>query len=109
MLGNKDFGYLQWSGGDSRYAMLNDVSRYSNVALGDTIVTSGSSSYFPEGVMVGTVAEAYPSADGLYMTLKVLLSTSFSQLEHAFIVRKMDAEELEELKQLLKPKKKKKK
>jgi rod shape-determining protein MreC len=89
--------------------MLNDVSRYSNVVPGDTIVTSGSSSYFPEGVMVGTVEEAYPSVDGLYMTLKVQLCTSFSQLEDVFVVRKMDAEELEELKQLLKPKKGKKK
>ena len=108
VLGSKDFGYLQWPGGDSRYAMLYDVPRYSNVAEGDTIVTSGNSSYFPEGVMVGTVVEAYPSVDGLYMTLKVQLSTPFSQLEHAFVVRKMDAEELAALQQMLKPKKKKK-
>ena len=108
VLGSKDFGYLQWSGGDSRYAMLYDVPRYSNVAEGDTIVTSGNSSYFPEGVMVGTVVEAYPSVDGLYMTLKLQLSTPFSQLEHAFVVRKMDAEELAALQQMLKPKKKKK-
>ena len=108
VLGSKDFGYLQWSGGDSRYAMLYDVPRYSNVAEGDTIVTSGNSSYFPEGVMVGTVVETYPSVDGLYMTLKLQLSTPFSQLEHAFVVRKMDAEELAALQQMLKPKKKKK-
>ena len=108
VLGSKDFGYLQWSGGDSRYAMLYDVPRYSNVTEGDTIVTSGNSSYFPEGVMVGTVVEAYPSVDGLYMTLKLQLSTPFSQLEHAFVVRKMDAEELAALQQMLKPKKKKK-
>ena len=108
VLGDKDFGYLRWHGGDPCYAMLHDVSRYSNVSVGDTIVTSGSSSYFPEGIMVGTVAEATPLPDGLCLDLKVKLNTSFSQLEHAFVVRKMDAEELEELKELLKPKKKKK-
>lgn len=108
VLGNKDFGYLQWHGGDPRYAMLHDVPRYSSVSLGDTIVTSGNSTYFPEGIMVGTVSEAYPSVDGLYMRLKVQLSTQFSQLEHAFVVSKMDADELKELKQLLKSKKKKK-
>lgn len=108
VLGNNDFGYLKWHGEDPRYAMLHDVSRYSSVAVGDTIVTSGNSSYFPEGIMVGTVAEATPLPDGLYMNLKVQLSTSFSQLEHAFVVHKMDAKELEELKQLLKPKNKKK-
>ena len=109
VLGNNDIGYLQWHGGDSRYAVLHDLPRYATVGQGDTIVTSANSSFFPEGVMVGVVDEAYPSADGLYVTLKVQLSTQFSSLEHAFVVRKMDAEELEALRQLLKPKKKKKK
>lgn len=106
--GSNYFGYLRWHGNDPRYAMLYDLPRYSNVEVGDTIVTSGSSSFFPEGVMVGTVEEAYPSVDGLYMTLKIQLSTSFAQLEHAFVVSKMDAEEWAELQQLLNPKKKKK-
>ena len=108
VLGSKDVGILQWHGGDARYAMLHDLPRYSNVEVGDTIVTSGNSSFFPEGVMVGTVVEAHPSADGLYMTLKVQLSTQFANLEHVFVVRKMDADELAALQELLKPKKKKK-
>ena len=107
VLGSKDIGILQWHGADPRYATLHDLPRYSNVALGDTIVTSGNSSFFPEGVMVGVVDEANPSADGLYMTLKVQLCTSFSQLEHVFVVSKMDAEELIALQEQLNPKKKK--
>lgn len=106
--GSDYFGYLQWDGGDARYAMLHDLPRYSAVEPGDTIVTSGNSSFFPEGIMVGTVEEAYPSTDGLYVTLKVHLSTQFAKLEHVFIMRKMDADELVELKEMLKPKKKKK-
>lgn len=106
--GSKDVGILQWHGGDARYAILHDLPRYSDVKAGDTIVTSGNSSFFPEGVMVGKVEEAYPSTDGLYMTLKVRLNTQFSKLEHVFIMRKMDADELFALKELLKPTKKKK-
>ena len=106
--GNNDFGYLQWQGSDSRYAMLYDLPRYSNVEVGDTIVTSGNSSFFPEGIMVGSVEELYPSSDGLSMTLKIALSAHFSQLERVFIMRKMDAEEMAALKESLKPKKKKK-
>ena len=108
VLGSNDFGYLQWEGEDPRYAMLYDLPRYANVEVGDTIVTSGNSSFFPEGVMVGRVEETYPTVDGLYMTLKVRLNVPFSKLEHAFVVSKMDAEELAALKELLKPKKKKK-
>lgn len=106
--GSNDLGYLRWSGGDARYAMLHDLPRYSSVSVGDTIVTSGNSTFFPEGIMVGKVEELYPSSDGLSMTLKVALSAHFPQLERVFIMRKMDAEELEALKESLKPKKKKK-
>lgn len=106
--GSNDLGYLRWNGGDTRYAMLHDLPRYSAVAIGDTIVTSGNSSFFPEGIMVGSVEELYPSSDGLSMTLKIALSAHFSQLERVFIMRKMDAEEMAALKESLKPKKKKK-
>ena len=109
VLGSDYFGYLRWEGGDSRYAMVYDLPRYSNVAVGDTIVTSGSSSFFPAGLMVGVVEESYPSSDGLYVMLRVQLTTQFARLEHAFVVRKMDAEELAALQEMLKPKKKKKK
>ena len=106
--GSNDIGYLRWDGGDARYAMLHDLPRYAAVSVGDTIVTSGSSSFFPEGIRVGRVEELYPSSDGLYVTLKVLLTTQFSHLEHAFVMRKMDADELVALKELLTPQKKKK-
>lgn len=108
VLGCNDIGYLRWDGGDARYAILHDLPRYSTVSVGDSIVTSGNSSFFPEGVLVGRVEELYPSSDGLYMTLKVSLNTRFSQLEHAFIMRKMDADELAALNESLKPKKRKK-
>ena len=109
VLGSAYIGYLRWEGGDARYAMLYDLPRYSEVEIGDTIVTSGSSSFFPAGLTVGTVEETYPSADGLYVTLKVMLSTQFARLEHAFVMGKMDADELVALQESLKPKKKKKK
>ena len=48
--------------------------------------------------------------NGKEFETKNLLNTymSFSQLEHVFVVSKMDAAELVELKELLNPKKKKK-
>lgn len=108
VLGGDSFGFLKWEGGDARYAMLYDLPRYAEVQIGDTIVTSGHSVSFPEGIMVGRVAEMFPSSEGLYVTLKVLLSAGFDQLGHAFVVSKMDADELVALKEELNPKKVKK-
>ena len=109
VLGSDYFGYLRWEGGDARYAMLYDLPRYTKVDTGDTIITSGSSSFFPSGLPVGTVEEIHPSTDGLYVTLKVMLATEFARLEHVFVMGKMDAEEYAALQESLNPKKKKKK
>ena len=106
--GSDYFGYLQWQGNDSRYAMLHDLPRYADVKIGDTIVTSGNSSFFPEGITVGNVTNVYPSTDEQYMKLQVQLSTQFARIEHVFAIRKIDNEELETLQELLHPKKKKK-
>lgn len=109
LLRGGQIGYLQWHGADARYATLHDLPRYSNVEVGDTIVTSSSSSFFPEGIMVGLVEDLYPSSDGSCVSLKVALSTEFANLEHAFILQKMDADELKALNAMLNSGKKKKK
>lgn len=92
--GSNYFGYLNWEGGDIRYATLYDLPRYSEVQMGDTIVTSGYSTSFPEGIMVGRVEGLTPSADGLYITLKVALSTDFANLRHSFVISRRNVEEL---------------
>lgn len=109
VLNSDYFGFLRWEGGDARYAILHDMPRYAVVNVGDTIVTSGHSSFFPDGIVVGRVEELHPSADGLYVTLRVALSTDFARLHHAFVLRKMDAAELAALKETLNPKKAKRK
>ena len=51
------FGSLYWTGEAPNKMMLADVSVINPVAVGDTLVTGGMSSYFPEGIIIGTVTE----------------------------------------------------
>lgn len=80
--GSDYFGYLKWEGGDSRFAYLKDLPRHAEFSLGDTIVTSGYSAVFPEGIMIGTIEEAADSNDGLSYLLKIKLSTDFGKLNN---------------------------
>ncbi|GAE16008.1 rod shape-determining protein MreC [Bacteroides pyogenes JCM 6292] len=48
IVGSDYFGYLKWERGDSRYAYLKDLPRHAEFNLGDTVVTSGFSTVFPE-------------------------------------------------------------
>lgn len=80
------FGYLRWRGGSSQLAYLEDVPRHAHFKLGDNVVTSGYSSVFPSGVMVGKVLHVFNSADGLSYRVQVKLSTDFARLRDVCLV-----------------------
>ncbi len=79
-------GYLHWNGGSAETAFLDDIPRHAKLRKYDQIITSGYSSIFPQGIVVGRVTNAYNSLDGLSYKLKVRLSTDFSRLRDVFVV-----------------------
>jgi len=80
------FGYLHWSGGKSNEAFVDDVPRHAHFKLYEDVVTSGYSSVFPPGVMVGKIMHVYNSADGLAYRLNVKLGTDFGNLRDVCVI-----------------------
>ena len=80
------FGYLKWSGGDASIAYVEDVPRHAKFKRGDWVETSGYSSIFPPGVLVGKIVEVYNSRDGLSYKLKVQLSTDFGNVRDVCVI-----------------------
>lgn len=80
------FGYLQWYGGDASVAYVEDIPRHARFKRGDWVETSGYSSIFPPGVLVGKIEKIYNSADGLSYRLKVRLSTDFGCLRDVMVI-----------------------
>lgn len=97
IVGSEYFGYLKWEYGDSRYAYLKDLPRHAEFNLGDTVVTSGYSTVFPAGVMVGTVDDMADSNDGLSYLLKIKLATDFGKLGNVRVISRNGQEEQKEL------------
>lgn len=97
IIGSDYFGYLKWEPGDSRYAYLKDLPRHAEFNLGDTVVTSGFSAVFPEGIMVGTVNDIADSHDGLSCLLKIKLATDFGRLGDVRVIACKGQEEQKEL------------
>lgn len=87
------FGNLKWNGGDSRTAQLTDIPRHAEVNVGDTVVTSGYSSVFPEGLMVGIVSSHGFSPDGLTCAIGVRLSSDMAKLNMVRVIRNKHAAE----------------
>ena len=81
---NGYYGSLQWDGDDYRYSYLNDIPFHVDTEVGDTIVTSGFSSIFPEGEMIGFV-ESVNKETANFLTIKVKLATDFKRISDVYI------------------------
>lgn len=80
------FGYLHWNGGYVHLAYVDDIPRHAHFKIGDYVTTSGYSSVFPEGVMVGQIRYVFNSPDGLSYRLKVKLATDFGNLRDVCVI-----------------------
>ncbi len=89
---NNYAGILQWDGMSPRKAILTEIPFHVNIEEGDTILTSGFSSIFPEGIIVGKV-ESYSLEKGNFYDIIVRLSTDFQSLFHVNVIRNYRQEE----------------
>jgi rod shape-determining protein MreC len=80
------FGSLNWTGGAPDVADMLDVPRHARFRWGDRVVTSGYSSIFPPGVLVGRVLHVYNSHDGLSYRVQVKLATDFGRLRDVCVI-----------------------
>lgn len=80
------FGHLNWDGRSSRFAYVDGIPRHAHFRLYDKIETSGYSSVFPPGLLVGKILHVYNSPDGLSYRLMVELSTDFGNLRNVCVI-----------------------
>ncbi len=78
---------MRWDGKDSRVAILNDIPYHVVVAVDDTIVTSGLSTIFPEGIMIGKASKIEHNQGDNFQKVWVQLSTDFNSLDYVEVIK----------------------
>jgi rod shape-determining protein MreC len=84
---NGQIGGTAWDGRNCQYVHLKEIARHISVNEGDTIVTSGLTSVFPEGVMIGEVYETSLGQGDNYHQTTVKLSTDYKSLKYVQVLR----------------------
>ncbi|MBK9150625.1 MAG: rod shape-determining protein MreC [Saprospiraceae bacterium] len=88
-------GNLVWKNMDPLRMTLEAVPKHQTVSIGDTIITSGYSTIFPKGILVGKI-ESYtivPGSNSYDITVK--LFNDLSTLKYAYVVQnRLSAEQL---------------
>ncbi|MCB0457263.1 MAG: rod shape-determining protein MreC [Flavobacteriaceae bacterium] len=91
------FGSLVWDGKEYNVVQLKEIPRVAHVALGDTIVTDGRSTIFPEGILIGTVKDFEIEEVGDYYNINIDLFADMTSLKHVYLVARNDAQEIKQL------------
>jgi len=90
---NNYSGPLHWNGEDYRYANLTDIARHVELTLGDTLITSGLTKTFPEGIPVGIIEDFNIKESDAYYNIKVKLAVNFRKLSHVKIINYLNYKE----------------
>lgn len=90
-------GSLSWRGNDPGIAYVEEVPRHAKYSIGDTIVTSGFSTTFPEGLPVGTILNRVRTSDDNFYILKVRLASDFKTLSTVRVIKDVFKNELDSL------------
>lgn len=90
-------GSMVWKGGDATIGYVEEIPRHARYSIGDTIVTSGYSTTFPEGIPVGIIMNRVRSQDDSFFTFKVRLTSDFNALSSVRVIKDIYKNEIDSL------------
>ncbi len=88
------FGTLIWNTEEPNIVQLVDMPRLAPLKAGDTIVTGGRSTIFPEGILIGTVLDFSPDKDDNYYLVNIKLFNDMTSLKNVYLIENKAAEEI---------------
>ena len=91
------FGSIVWDGFDKHAVRLTELSKYAEPQIGDTVVSTGFSHYFPEGVMIGRVTDCRMNGTRTAYDLDLDLAADLSALHRVILIDNRDQDEIREL------------
>lgn len=91
------FGALIWDGSDLQHMTLVDIPKHAQVHKGDSIVTTGYSPIFPEGIYIGSVDSFNIEAGSNFYSIRVALVNDLNQIGRVYIVKNMMKSEQDSL------------
>jgi len=90
------FGTLSWDGKDYQTVQLQDLPRQAQFKIGDTVITGGKSTIFPEGILVGTIKD-FKKNNNVYEYINIHLFNDMSSLSNVNIITNLQQEEIKQL------------
>ena len=98
---NRHMGSMIWDGENYRKGLLADIPTHVNLSKGDTIITSGNSHVFPEGIEIGVVDNYLKEPGEKFNKAIIDFSVDYNNAFYAYIITNLKREEQEQLDSLI--------
>ncbi len=90
------FGSLSWDSKDYKTVQLLYLPIQASIKVGDTIITGGKSTIFPEGIPVGTI-KSFNTNNNNYENINVTLFNDMSAISYVEIIDNIDKTQIKNL------------
>lgn len=91
------FGLLKWDGESPRIISISGISNDIPIKKWSRVITRGESGIFPRGILVGKVQSRRFIEGRPLWDVRVLLAEDFRTIQHVYVVKNIQLQELEEL------------
>jgi rod shape-determining protein MreC len=95
---NNQLVNVEWNGGNYRKGDVKEIPKHIQILKGDTIITSGNSDIFPQGLLIGTIDTHHIAQDENFNNATLIFSTDFNSLSYVEVVIDLMHQEKEDLK-----------
>jgi len=92
-----EVGQVIWDGKDPNRLSLIDIRKSALVAKGDTVYTSGFTTTFPYGLMIGTIEEIVKDKGTNNYILYLKSTANFYNIQYVYAIENLQREEVDQL------------
>lgn len=92
-----DAGQVIWDGQVPNRLSLIDIRKSAKVAKGDTVLTSGFTTTFPYGLLVGIIDEVIPDKGTNNFIIKIKSAANFYNLQYVYAIDNLQKDEINRL------------
>ncbi len=92
-----EVGTLSWDGALPNHIFLTGIPKSAKVTVGDTVITSGFSTAFPKGVLIGRVTSFSSDPSSHFQTIKIKTAADFYNLPYVHLIIQADAQKAQNL------------
>lgn len=98
---NDQLGAVVWNGGSPKKAKLQEIPSHVTAEAGDSVVTSGFSAIFPEGILIGVIDKVEHLEHTMFCDVDISLVVDFQSLSYVNVAINRNKEELYNLQNLV--------